>query len=144
MDFQFSLHNVIACVFGSRHHHVIQCEAFALPDCVGYVFVIRLRVGGLCGDFERGVGESVIEVIAENPLAIVGQFLFGVGLSRLRAQFGQVFRRELFIAHHVDLTHLRPRPLFDVNMHGKSVLQPLEVVVDFGLDLDLAKSIRPI
>ncbi len=85
MHLQFALHDVVAGVFGSRHHHAIHREAFPFLNRVGYVFTIGLVGRRLGRDFQRGVGKSVIEVITEDSFPIVRQILLGVRLAGLRA-----------------------------------------------------------
>ncbi len=80
---QFALHHVVARMLGSGNHDPVDREALAFLDVVSYVFAVRLASRGLGRDIEGGVGESMVEVIVEDPLPIARQILLGVGLAGL-------------------------------------------------------------
>ena len=98
----------------------------SLLDRVSHIFTIGFVVGRLSGNFERGVGKSVVKVVAENSFPIVGQILFGIGLAGLRAGFWKFAERHLLRAQHMHLAHACPHAFINMNVHRQLVVRALD------------------
>src|SRR5258708_11087674 len=83
----------------------------------------------------------MVEVIAENGLAIAGEILFRVGLAGGCAQFRKLLGVNLPVAHNLKSSNQSLRALFNLNMNRQMIQGAVIVVIDFRLDLRLTKSV---
>ncbi len=83
----------------------------------------------------------MIEVIVEDGLAIVGEILFGVGLALGRVELRECLNVNFLVSYDVKRSDDSLRGFFDLNVNRDVVLDAVVVVVDLGLNLDIAEPV---
>ena len=83
----------------------------------------------------------MIEVVVEDGLTIVGEILFGIGLAFGGIEFREGLGVDLLVAHDLKRADEGLRAFVNLNVNRDVVLRAVIVVVDFGLNLDLAESV---
>ena len=143
-DLDFALDDVFAGVVEARDHHMVDEEPFAFVDVKGYVFTAGLGGRGIGEDIESGVGKSKVEITVKNFLAIIGQFLIGVGLAGFGFEIVEVLDLDGVVAGDVKIADASLRAFVDEQADREVILGTVKVVVDVGLDFCVAKSVGDI
>src|ERR1700722_3300879 len=138
----FTLHNVIASVLQSRHEQVVHEKLFPFLNGVDDVLSVGVAGGWVRGDFKNGIGETVIKVIVEDGLAIVGKILVGVRLAGRVRKFGKRLGVNFLVSNDAKCTDERLRASLDLKVDGERGLRAVIVVVDFSLNLGLTEPVR--
>ncbi len=76
-----ALNHVVASVIEAPNQYTVHEELLTLLDRVGNVFAIRWVRRRFGGDIEGGVGKTVVEVVAQDGLTVVGKVLLRVRLT---------------------------------------------------------------
>ena len=137
-DLKFVLHDVWSGKFSSRNQNPIHKNAGAFVDGKGHIHFVISR--GLRRCIESGVGKTVVKVIVQDDVAIVGYSRIGVRLTWAGAekiQRGHGIVKLRVIANNLERTDHQLRALVDFKRYGNVVLCVLVIIFDLSIHLDL-------
>ena len=137
-DLKFVLHDVWSGKFSSRNQNPIHKNAGAFVDGKGHIHFVISR--GLRRCIESGVGKTVVKVIVQDDVAIVGYSRIGVRLTWAGAekiQRGHGIVKLRVIANNLERTDHQLRAFAHFKRYGNVVLRILVIIFDVSIHLDL-------
>ena len=137
-DLQFVLHYVWPGKFSSRNQNPIHKNAGAFVDGKGHIHFVISR--GLRRCIESGVRKTVVKVIVQDDVAIVGYSRIGVRLTWAGAekiQRGHGIVKLRVIANNLERTDHQLRAFVHFQRYGNVVLCVLVIIFDLSIHLDL-------